>query len=112
MGHKNYSMFSRKVENDKNVNEEVKEPAIATAGLAQVAEPKQDKIIGIVDDCDRLNVRAKPDKDSAVLCVIDKTAVLDIDINNSTDEFYKVVTSVGIEGYCMKRFIVIQHVNE
>jgi hypothetical protein len=31
-----------------------------------------------------------------------------IDEKESTEEFYKVCTAAGIEGFCMKKFIAIQ----
>lgn len=64
--------------------------------------------IGIVINCVKLNVRKNADKDSEVLCVIEKDAEVIIDLENSTDEFYKVCTSSGVEGYCMIKYIEIK----
>lgn len=72
-----------------------------------VVEEKKD-IIGIVDGCDRLNVRKEPSKESDIVCVVDKLTELNIDSEKSTDEFFKVITLSGVEGYCMKKFIKIK----
>lgn len=82
--------------------EEVIEPA-----EEPVVEEKKD-IIGIVDGCDRLNVRKEPSKESDIVCVVDKLTELNIDSEKSTDEFFKVITLSGVEGYCMKKFIKIK----
>ena len=45
-----------------------------------------------------------------VLCVIDngKEVTLDTSSEETFEEFYKVCTEAGIEGYCMKKFITIK----
>lgn len=62
-------------------------------------------IIGTVSGCFNLNVREKPDLRAPVACVIPENAEVIIDEKESTDRFYKVFTSAGIEGYCMKTYI-------
>lgn len=62
---------------------------------------------GIVVGCARLNVRKKPNADAEVLHIIERSAKVIIDEENSTKNFYKVCTEVGAEGYCMKQFIEI-----
>lgn len=65
--------------------------------------------IGVVSGCNKLNVREKANKDSKSLCVIDKNTEVEIDLNASTtEEFYKVCTSSGIKGYCMKQYITVK----
>lgn len=71
------------------------------------AEPVH-KYIGKTKDCDKLNVREKPKADAKVLCKLDKTSEVEIDMDNSTNEFYKVYTSSGVSGYCMKKFMNIK----
>lgn len=65
------------------------------------SEPK----IGIVVGCSRLNVRAKPRADADVVCIINCDSKVVIDEENSTKNFYKICTEVGVEGYCMTQFI-------
>lgn len=64
-------------------------------------------VIGHVANCDRLHVRAEATRASASLGIIDSTIELAIDESNSTEDFYKVTTSNGIEGYCVKDFVKI-----
>jgi hypothetical protein len=68
----------------------------------------EDVKIGFVTNCKKLNVREEPRIDSAIVCEVDYQTELMIDENESTEEFYKVFTTAGIEGFCMKNFITIQ----
>lgn len=72
------------------------EPAIETAPA-----PK----IGRVFGCTSLNVRKAPKTNAVVICTINCHAEVEIDELESTDDFYKICTASGIEGYCMKKFI-------
>lgn len=64
--------------------------------------------IGLVSNCKKLNVREKPTIEAPVVCeIVCQTEVM-IDEKESTEEFYKVYTAAGIEGFCMKKFIAIQ----
>ena len=69
----------------------------------EVPEPT----VGTVVDCPRLNVRVKPRANADVVCIIERDSKVMIDEENSTENFYKICTEVGIEGYCMKQFIDI-----
>lgn len=64
--------------------------------------------IGVVANCSRLNVRKNPNRHSEVLGIIDKGAEVIIDEANSTVNLYKVCTASGLEGYCMKEYIVVK----
>lgn len=76
---------------------------------ASTVETKEDdkEIIGVVVKCEKLNVRKEPASDAEVLTTIPKGAELQIDISESTENFYKVCTGAGIEGYCVKDYISI-----
>lgn len=66
---------------------------------------------GVVSKCIRLNVRSEATKDSDVLCVIDKGTKLTVDMEESTDDFYKVYfeyEGIIVEGYCLKDFIELK----
>lgn len=65
-------------------------------------------VIGVVVNCNRLNVRSRPLAGSPVVCTIVNLDEVMIDEEGSTDKFYKICTAAGIEGYCMKEFIVIR----
>lgn len=68
----------------------------------------EDVKIGFVTNCKKLNVREKPRTDATIICEVDYQTELVIDEKESTEEFYKVCTAAGIEGFCMKKFIAIQ----
>lgn len=66
-------------------------------------EPK----MGIVIDCKNLNVREQPNSSAAVLGVVPAGTELMVDDRESTDEFYKILTASGLEGFCMNKFIMV-----
>lgn len=101
----NYNEISKKNENivdaiendynDKNEYEDVE------------TENEAVSINGVVDNCQAVNLREYPSVTSESLAVLQKGSVVEIDINESTDEFYKVFTSSGIDGYMMKKYVRI-----
>ena len=129
MSHKNYSKFSEK-KKEENKQEEVIEEQVIEADVdnepivdetieaevetvqeiveePQVVEEVKDTI-GVVDGCEQLYVRKEADVNSVSLSIIAKLTELVIDLENSTEDFYKVKTSEGVEGFCMKKFITIR----
>jgi hypothetical protein len=70
-------------------------------------EPVEIKI-GLVADCKKLNIRERPSVDAPIVCEVVYQTELMIDENESIEEFYKVCTAAGIEGFCMKKFIAVQ----
>lgn len=71
----------------------------------KVEEPKF--VTGIVTDCVRLNVREDPNSTATILGTITASTELIVSKEESTDEYYKICTSAGLEGYCMKKFVTI-----
>ena len=126
---KNYSKFSQKKENVNleeifpeaeaveadSEQEPIMDPVVEEeAEQAQEIVEESQKIeeavqtVGFVDNCECLRVRKESNVDSEELCIINKLSEVVIDLDNSTDYFYKVTTSEGVEGYCMKKFITIK----
>lgn len=68
---------------------------------------KKPDMIGIVTDCMKLNVRKAPNTNAEVIAVISALTEVVIDTDESDDAFYKVHTSAGICGFCMKKFIAV-----
>lgn len=64
-------------------------------------------VYGRVVDCSRLNVRKKPTVNAEVLDVVARDTELTLDLIKSNEKWYKVATISGVEGYCMKQYIVI-----
>lgn len=59
-------------------------------------------------DCLRLHVHEKPDLESEIVCKLRYLTELSVDEDESTDEFYKVCTVAGAEGYALKTCVVIK----
>ena len=56
-------------------------------------------------NCPALNVRKWPSIVANIVCVIDNTVELIEDTSYEDEEWCKIYTVDGIEGYCMKKFI-------
>lgn len=121
--HKNYHNYNNYSNNVKTetveteVTEEVKENVVeikenaveesTTVEPETVVTPESIKpTIGTVVDCPRLRVRAAASTNADVLCEIESGSEVTIDETKSTKDFYAVCTSAGVEGFCMKKFIV------
>lgn len=59
---------------------------------------------GVVTDCERLNVRETPSVGATVVAVLPALSSVTVDLEQSTEDFYKVCTAEGVEGFCMKRY--------
>lgn len=91
------------IENPESLKK-VDEPAI----IQNLEPPKPaEPNIGIVTNCVRLNVRETPIVTAKILSEVDVNSKLIIDDTESTEEWFKVYTETGIEGFCMKKFITI-----
>ena len=120
MGYKDYTKFSNSQEHTEEIQngftkteddvvEEVLEQSIIEEVSDQpvMIEPVAPKI-GFVIDCAKLNVRSEPYIDSDIVCVIPGSTEVEVDEENSTDDFYKICTYSGVEGFCMKKFIQLK----
>jgi hypothetical protein len=73
----------------------------------EISEPKPlTKVHGTVTDCINLNVRATPEPDGDIVAVIQVLTPVEIDLEASTETFYKICTAAGIEGFCAKQYIL------
>lgn len=67
----------------------------------------QDMPIGVVN-CLRLHVYSKPSLDSDVICKIRYLTEVMVDEGASTEDFYKIYTEIGAEGFCQKDLLTIK----
>ena len=117
MSNHNYSQYSKK-QNKHNDNRKFDKPAnkipvesIKPIPEMQLVEETVETVTlpamveGTVVNCAKLNVRAEPTTDAAVVCVLDAMSEIEIDVAKSTDEWFKVCTAIGVEGYCMRKFV-------
>ena len=140
MGKKDYTKYSessKETENEVITNElennegelETKEFTVIEENNGKIIDPKVENqnetengkttepentgavTAAKVTGCTRLNVRKQPKKDAEVVCIITNENNIQVDLDNSTEDFYKISTScnnVLIEGYCMKQYITIE----
>lgn len=114
MGRKN----SEIIENIEPVVETTEEPVVEPTEepvveptVEPVVEPTENYTVGVISKCDRLNIRQLPTKQSNVLTVLSKGTELNIDLDESTDDFYCVHVLINnelVDGYCVKEFIEIK----
>lgn len=91
-----------------NETEEVEEvEEVNETEEVEEVEEEDITVVGTVTGCQKLNVRAKADIKAEVVCQIPEKAVLLIDTDESTDEWYKVYTEAGMEGFCMKKYVTV-----
>ncbi len=125
MGHKNYSKFSTPFSRQNNepveeVNNEVmdnqvtidevvaEEPVEAVENTEVVEEAvKPATTIGVVSGCGKLNVRKEADIEAEKVTVISQGTQVTVNLAESTEDFYRIMTIDGKVGYCMKKFITI-----
>lgn len=97
---KDYTKFSNSHKQEVEVTPEVEEPV-------EVEETPCVEKDGIVTDCIKLNVRKEPSVTADIVCEINASTKLAVYEDESTEDFYKICTFSGIEGYCMRKFITV-----
>lgn len=103
------------------VRENVAKPESVSAAEAELAPsemvvgaaPEQStvgekKAFGIVSECAMLSIRTMPTSYSDFVAIIPAGTELMLDLENSTEGFFKVCTAAGIEGFCMKKYVKIK----
>lgn len=58
-------------------------------------------------NCKKLNVYSEPSFDSEVICRLTQYSEVLVDKENSTKDFYKIDSAIGVEGFCKNDFITI-----
>lgn len=91
---------------EETVETKVEETVVAPTPETPV-DSEPDGILGVVTECAKLNVRKEPSTEADVVTTLLIGTEVMVDIFESTEEFYKVTTGAGVEGYCMKKFINI-----
>lgn len=92
-------------ETTKEVTEEVTEPEVIVPSIENNVE--NNEVIGKISGFEKLYVRKEASKDSEPVGIVTDKDDISIDVAHSTDDFYKVITSNGLEGYCVKEFVKI-----
>lgn len=130
MSKHNYSQYSKKKNNDESVNAVITEPEVVAGSVfadqfsvqitpavveapevkmesepAVQPENKPEAVTGKVCHCAKLNVRAKASTTAEVVGVLNAETEVTINVEKSTKDWFKVSTSTGVDGYCMRKFI-------
>ena len=92
-------------ETTEEVTEEVTELEVIVPSIENNVE--NNEVIGKISGFEKLYVRKEASKDSEPVGIVTDKDDLSIDVAHSTDDFYKVITSNGLEGYCVKEFVKI-----
>jgi hypothetical protein len=61
-----------------------------------------------VANCLRLHIFTEPNTESDIVCKVRYLTEVAVDLENSTDDFYKIFTVTGAEGFCLKEQITIK----
>lgn len=119
MSNKNYYMNNNgnrnhmydaveKIEPEVEVNDSELEEVVNVEELLETEDAvEEETAVGVVIGCEKLNIRKGPTINSDVLCTVPVNAVLVIDENESTNEWYSVITESGCNGYCMKKYVKV-----
>ena len=67
----------------------------------------EEMLTGIVN-CLRLRIHSEPNLRSEIICKVRYLTEVTIDLNSSTEDFYKICTAIGAEGFCQKELITIK----
>lgn len=93
---------------DPEVKPEEVEPTEDPEVKPEEAKPAENEPVdGVVEGCVRLNVRKEANKTADVVRVINKGDSVMVDLEKSTEDFYKIFT-LDFDGYCVKDFIKIK----
>ena len=96
------------VEEIEEVNDSVEDAIeIDDSVSADEIVEETESLVGVVSGCAKLNVRKEPNITSEPVCIVSEKTVLLIDQDLSTDEWYKVNTEAGMEGFCMKKYVTV-----
>ena len=100
----NYNNYSKPNKSNKQ-NPTVREPIDKKVPNENRVESKF--VEGVVTDCIALNIRENPSIDTNVVHVADSGCSVTIDLEHSTDEWYRVVKifDEDVYGFCMKKFV-------
>ena len=91
----------------EQVEETINEVEESTNKIEETKKEVTKEVIGKIIEFEKLYIRKEADKNSEPVGIVTNKDYLSIDIIHSTDDFYKVITSNGLEGYCVKEFVKI-----
>lgn len=93
---------------ETKVTEEVVEQATPEVVEKPAKSKKQKNELGVVTECEQLNVRNAASKVATRIAVIPKGTELEIESFESGSEWLKVSTKTGIKGFVMAKFVTVK----
>ena len=102
------NQLEQRVEVVEETIEKIVEAIEEEVAAEEVTEEVDSVVVGYVDCRNKLNVRKGPAKNAEVLCEIPNASKVQVNLGKSTLEWYHVITSAGIEGFCMKNFVAVK----
>lgn len=61
---------------------------------------------GIIAGCVNTEILYEPKPYSEIKCLVNSLTDIIVDIDKSTEEYYFICTSSGIEGFCHRKYVV------
>ena len=96
-------MSNKKHTYAKNETPTISEAECMNDDLVEV-ETSTEKV-GVVANCEKLNIREEASKDSKILHVVDAGTELTIDTERSLEGWHYVSNADGVNGFCMKDYV-------
>lgn len=107
MATKKKTATSEVVEETK-VTEEVVEQATPEVVEKPAKSKKQKNELGVVTECEQLNVRNAASKAATRVAVISKGTEFEIESFESGSEWLEITTKTGIKGFVMAKFVTVK----
>ena len=106
-----YMGYDEKTKSLADVTEEVEEEIAEVNESEEVTKEATKEadstVVGYVSGCFKLNIREEGYPGANVVCVVPEKTALLIEVAESNDEWYKVYTETGMEGFCMKQYVTL-----
>lgn len=105
MGNKNYQFFGKQNHKEESKIQKVIQDNLNENKEEVIIEEIKEHSKGHITGSPKVYLRSKPDKNSDPLTILDENDQVEITDKNASEDFYKVCTATGLEGYCMKKFV-------
>ena len=102
-----YMGYNEETKSLADVTEEVEEEIAKVNESKEATKEADSTVVGYVSGCLKLNIREEGYLGANVVCVVPEKTALLIEVAESNDEWYKVYTETGMEGFCMKQYVTL-----
>ena len=102
-----YMGYHEETKSLADVTEEVEEESAKVNESKEATKEADSTVVGYVSGCLKLNIREEGYPGANVVCVVPEKTALLIEVAESNDEWYKVYTETGMEGFCMKQYVTL-----